>query len=71
MDCKLGLKRTHDRPQNHYITPEQHAFIAQKLRAGRFGNVSEVMRAALRLLQEYEAGFQAHLDARVNPPHDR
>jgi antitoxin ParD1/3/4 len=50
------------------ITPEQHTFISQQLLAGRFGSVSEVMRAALRLLQEHEAGFQAHLDARTVPP---
>lgn len=37
------------------VTPEQDAFIRDRLRSGRFSSVSEVMRASLRLLERDEA----------------
>lgn len=37
------------------ITPEQDAFVRDRLKSGRFGSVSEVVRAALRLLERDEA----------------
>ena len=37
------------------ITPEQEALIRACLQSGRFANTSEVVRAALRLLDRDEA----------------
>ncbi len=39
---------------NVSLTPELEAFAAQCVESGRYANVSEVARAALRLLQEAE-----------------
>lgn len=36
------------------ITPEQDAFVRDRLRSGRFGTVSEIVRAGLRLLEREE-----------------
>ena len=50
------------------ISPELLAF-AERLRAsGRYGNLSEVVRTALRQMEERELDFQAHRDKRaINP----
>ena len=39
---------------NVSLTPELEYFAAQCVRTGRYANVSEVTRAALRLLQQAE-----------------
>lgn len=44
---------------NVSLTPELEGFAEQCVASGRYGNVSEVMRAALRLLQEQEAKREA------------
>lgn len=44
---------------NVSLTPELEGFAEQCVTSGRYGNVSEVMRAALRLLQEQEAKREA------------
>lgn len=36
------------------ITPEQDAFVRDRLRSGRFSSISEVVRAGLRLLERDE-----------------
>lgn len=36
------------------LTPELRAFVQGRLKSGRYGNASEVVRAALRLLGEHE-----------------
>ncbi len=40
---------------NVSITPELTAFVAAQLTSGRYKNASEVVRAALRLLEDAEA----------------
>lgn len=47
------------------ISPELQAVAEHLLASGRYGNFSEVVRAALRLLDERERQFRAHCgDAR-------
>ena len=41
------------------ITPELKAFIAGRLGTGRYGNASEVVRAALRLMEQNEPDLKA------------
>lgn len=36
------------------VTPEQDAFIRERVKCGRFSSVSEVVRAGLRLLEREE-----------------
>ena len=49
-----------------YVVGERYeAFIAQQIDEGRFNNASEVVRAGLRLLEDYEtraAGLRAAID---------
>lgn len=44
------------------FTPEQSAFLAACIDSGRYLSASEVVRAALRLLQDQEADRQAELE---------
>ncbi|WCS24205.1 type II toxin-antitoxin system ParD family antitoxin [Methylobacterium sp. NMS14P] len=44
------------------LSPELHAVAERMLASGRYGNFSEVVRAALRLLDERERAFQTHND---------
>jgi len=51
---------------NVHLTPELEAFARTCVEGGKFNNVSEVVRAALRLLQDSEErrrSFNAMLDA--------
>ena len=50
-----------DKPttRNVSLTPEIEAFIAGRIASGRFRNASEVVRAALRLLEEDERRREA------------
>ena len=41
------------------LSPHFEAFIQQQLATGRFNNVSEVIRAGLRLLEEEQQQFAA------------
>ena len=38
-------------------------FIASQVKAGRYETASEVVRAGLRMLEDYETGYQRKLDA--------
>ena len=46
---------------NVSLTPEIRAFVADRIASGRFQNASEVVRAALRLLEEDERRRDAPL----------
>lgn len=39
---------------NVSLSPELRSFVADRIASGRFSNASEVVRAALRLLEEQE-----------------
>ena len=42
------------------LSPELPAVAEGLLATGRYGNISDVMRTALRFLEERELGFHAH-----------
>ncbi len=50
-------------PRNTSITLGEHfeGFIAAQIEKGRFNSKSEAVRAAMRLLEEHEYGFQEKL----------
>ena len=57
---------------NVSLTPELETFVTAKVQSGRYTSASEVIREALRLLEEHErlraaqlADFQAELDRRA------
>lgn len=47
---------------NVHLTPELEEFARACVETGRYNNVSEVMRAGLRLLQEQEERRKAFMD---------
>jgi len=49
------------------LSPELHAVVERMLASGRYGNFSEVVRAALRLLDEREQQFTEHGARPVDP----
>jgi len=49
--------------RNVNLTVEQDRFVASKIEEGRYGNASEVVRAALRTLDREEREFEAKLAA--------
>jgi antitoxin ParD1/3/4 len=48
---------------NVSLTPELEKFIADKVHSGRYTSASEVVREALRLLQDHELSREAQLKA--------
>ena len=57
---------------NVSLTPELEKFVAEKVKSGRYTSASEVVREALRLLEEHErsraaqvAAFNKELGARL------
>jgi len=50
---------------SYSIGPHFEAFIQAQLASGRYGNASEVVRDALRLMEDREKQFAA-LDARLS-----
>ena len=54
--------------KNTSITLGDHfeAFIGTQLKAGRYGNASEVIRASLRLLEEHEQRVEALRQALID-----
>ena len=53
----------HKAPMNVSLTPQLEAFVRSKVEAGRYASSSEVVREALRLLEEVEDVRQRGLDA--------
>ncbi len=47
---------------NVSLTPELEKFIAEKVASGRYASASEVVREALRLLEERERSRAARLE---------
>jgi antitoxin ParD1/3/4 len=47
---------------NVSLTPELEWFVSAKVKSGTYGSSSEVIRAALRLLQRWEEGQAARLE---------
>jgi antitoxin ParD1/3/4 len=58
---------------NISLTPELESFVQAKVRSGRYNSASEVIREALRLLDDYEkgrdvarlAGLRGEIDRRL------
>ena len=48
---------------NISITPQLEDFLQERVRTGRYNNVSEAVRAAVRLLQLQEQQYEARLAA--------
>lgn len=46
---------------NVSLTPELERFVQEKVHSGRYTSASEVVREALRLLEEYEQARMAQL----------
>jgi len=49
--------------RNVNLTPELDRFIASRVDSGQYANASEVMRAALRLLEREEREYEEKLAA--------
>jgi antitoxin ParD1/3/4 len=48
---------------NVSLTPELEKFVADKVQSGRYTSASEVVREALRLLEQHELAREAQLKA--------
>ena len=48
--------------RNISLTPEIDAFVAGRIASGRFNSASEVVRAALRLLEQEERQRESSLE---------
>jgi len=46
---------------NVSLTPELESWVDERVRSGRYASASEVIREALRLLEEQELAKQKHL----------
>ena len=57
--------------RNVSLTPENEAFITERIASGRFANASEVVRAGLRLLADEERRLEALADRTTHPKHGR
>jgi antitoxin ParD1/3/4 len=49
--------------RNVNLTPELDNFVLDRVESGRFGNASEVVRAALRTMEREERVYEAKLAA--------
>ena len=46
---------------NVSLTPELEKFVSAKVQSGRYNSASEVVREALRLLEEHDSARATHL----------
>jgi antitoxin ParD1/3/4 len=51
------------------VTPEQHAFLGERVHSGQYGSVSEVVRATLRMLERSKPDFLPKEQARLSVGH--
>ena len=60
------------KPTNVSLTPELKAFIERRVRSGRYGNASDVVRAGLRALDREEMGeaYREWREAAARLPQD-
>jgi antitoxin ParD1/3/4 len=58
--CGLGVGA--DAPRSYALGKRFERFIEEKVRSGRSGNASEVMRAGLRLLEDQERRRELELE---------
>ena len=68
----VGVTVEQDLPMNVSLTPELEQFVSAKVETGRYNSASEVVREALRLLEEHDqarasqlAGFNRQLGRRL------
>lgn len=47
---------------NVSLTPELEQFVSAKVESGRYNSASEVVREALRLLEDHDEARAAHLE---------
>lgn len=61
------------KPMNVSLTPELRAAVERRVRSGRYGNASDVVRAGLRALEREEMGaaWQEWEEARAALPRER
>jgi antitoxin ParD1/3/4 len=57
--------------RNVSLTPELEALVDSKVASGRYRSASEVVRAALRLLDERERRMERKLQTLPDPLHAR
>jgi antitoxin ParD1/3/4 len=57
--------------RNVSLTPELEALVDRKVASGRYRSASEVVRAALRLLDERERRMERRLQSAGEPPDAR
>jgi antitoxin ParD1/3/4 len=57
--------------RNVSLTPELEALVDRKVASGRYRSASEVVRAALRLLDERERRMERRLQTAREPPDAR
>jgi antitoxin ParD1/3/4 len=57
--------------RNVSLTPELEALVDSKVASGRYRSASEVVRAALRLLDERERHMERRLQTAREPPDAR
>jgi antitoxin ParD1/3/4 len=59
--CRRYGKGKEDFPMNVSLTPELEKFVSAKVVSGRYNSASEVVREALRLLEEHDSARAAQL----------